>query len=408
VKRVLFIGLVWPEPTSSAAGWRILQLIKLFQQQYEVHFASSASKSEYSYPLSDLGITEHTILLNDSSFDYFIQDLRPDIVIFDRFMIEEQYGWRVTRSCPQTVQILDTEDLHLLRAARLEAYKKDRPIDLYNDTALREIASIYRCDLSLVISEAEMQLLTEEFHIHEQLIYFLPFCEEAITSAHISALPSFEARKDFVFIGNFIHEPNWKTVEILKRDIWPRIRKELPQAKLHIYGAYTPPKALQLHQLREGFLIKGRAEDARSTLAQYRVLLAPIPVGAGMKGKFVDAMHGGIPVVSSTIGAEGMAKEGLWNGFIADDIVDFVQKSLALYNHKEEWIQAQANGFTLFNKTFADLRPSFDLLEKCHDLCQNLENHRRKNFIGRMLRHHTLQSTKYLSLWIEEKNKGAH
>ncbi len=408
MKRALFIGLVWPEPTSSAAGWRILQLIKLFQRQYEVHFASSASKSIYSYRLSDIGVTEHTILLNDSSFDHFVKDLQPDIVVFDRFMIEEQYGWRVTRSYPQAIQILDTEDLHLLRMARSEAYKKNSPIDLCNDTAIREIAAIYRSDLSLIISEAETHLLKNEFGISEQLIYFLPFCEETITATHISALLPFEERKDFVFIGNFIHEPNWKTVKILKQDIWPCIRRELPQAELHIYGAYTPPKALQLHNPKTGFLIKGRADDARSTLGQYRILLAPIPIGAGLKGKFVDAMYSGTPSVSSTVGAEGMVSEGLWNGFIANSTTEFVHQALTLFQCKEDWLQAQKNGFTLFNEAFANPRPASKLLKVCEHLHQNLEDHRRKNFIGQMLRHHTLQATRYLSLWIEEKNKGAH
>ena len=126
--KILFIGLVWPEPTSSAAGWRILHLIRLFSNHYEVHFASAAGKSEYSFDLKSIGINEHAIQLNDSSFDKFIQQLSPSIVIFDRFMVEEQYGWRVAAQCPDTLRILDTEDLHFVRLARQEAFKKGNPI----------------------------------------------------------------------------------------------------------------------------------------------------------------------------------------------------------------------------------------------------------------------------------------
>ncbi|HMR18460.1 MAG TPA: glycosyltransferase [Sphingobacterium sp.] len=402
---VLFIGLVWPEPTSSAAGWRVVQLIELFQKEYAVHFACAAAKSEFSHDLTALGVKEWPIALNDASFDTFVQELQPDVVIFDRFMIEEQYGWRVAQYCPGALRILDTEDLHFLRAARLEAHKKKQAPNIYNDTTLREIAAIYRSDLSLLISEAEVTLLQDTFHIDVRLLHYLPFLEEQVTESHKSSLMSFDNRKDFIFIGNFIHEPNWKTVEVLKKYIWPKLRKELPDAELHIYGAYTPEKALQLHKPSEKFFIKGRAENARQTISRYRVILAPIPAGAGIKGKFVDAMYGGTPSVSSTIGTEGMVKNGKWNGYITDNTTDFIVKAKQLYSDKEEWVTAQRKGFELFNESFADPTCSLHLLNKCKQLRKDLHNHRNNNFIGQMLQHHIMQSTKYMALWIAAKNK---
>jgi glycosyltransferase involved in cell wall biosynthesis len=259
----------------------------------------------------------------------------------------------------------------------------------------------------LIISEAEMTLLNDTFHVESYLLHYIPFIEDEITDQHIRSLSPYSERKDFVFIGNFIHEPNWKTVEVLKKTIWPRLKKELPQAELHIYGAYAPQKALQLHKPTEGFFIKGRAEDARLALEKYRVLLAPIPVGAGIKGKFVDAMYSGIPSVSSTIGAEGMTKNGLWNGCITDDADDFVRKSTRLYNSEEEWTSAQHIGFDLFNSSFTSKDYASDLLRMCRQLLENLHIHRQNNFIGQMLNHHSLQSAKYMSLWIEAKNKNA-
>ena len=407
MKKVLFIGLVWPEPTSSAAGWRILQLVRLFQHEYEIHFASAAAKSEYSHDLTAMGVMEHKIALNDSSFDGFVNELQPEIVVFDRFMVEEQYGWRVAQACPNALRVLDTEDLHFVRAARLQAYKLGEPIDLHTEAALREVTSIYRSDLTLLISEAEQDLLTDTFGIDPALLHYIPFLEEAIDAAHIARLPSFEERRDFVFIGNFIHEPNWRTVEILKREIWPQLRKAVPNAALHIYGAYAPQKALQLHKPSENFFIMGRAADARQTLSQYRVLLAPIPAGAGTKGKFVDAMQAGTAAMSSSLGAEGMTEGDRWNGFITDDVADFVDKSTLLYQDRIVWEAAQAKGFTLFNDRFAKRSHGTSMLTRCAEILQNLQTHRRNNFVGRMLSHHTVQASKYMSLWIEAKNKNA-
>ena len=83
-RKVLFIGLVWPEPTSSAAGTRIIQLVNLFLAKGdEVHFASAAQKSTYSFPLKKLGVEEHSIQLNESSFDLWIKELNPNIIVFD-------------------------------------------------------------------------------------------------------------------------------------------------------------------------------------------------------------------------------------------------------------------------------------------------------------------------------------
>lgn len=404
--RILFIGLVWPEPTSSAAGWRILQLIKLFRAMGEVYFSSAATKSIYSFDLNSLGVQENCIILNDSSFDEFIEDLNPDIVVFDRFMVEEQYGWRVTEHCPWALKILDTEDLHFVRHARQEAYKKKTHIDYYTTTAKRELAAILRSDLSLIISDFEMQLLLGEFNIPTDKLFYLPFQENKLTTDDIHHLTSLAERKDFVFIGNFNHEPNWRTVEILKKDIWPILRKKCPEAEMHIYGSYPSEKVYQLHNPREKFMIKGRADDARQTLSKYRVLVAPIPFGAGAKGKFVDAMAAGLPSVTTKVGVESMSKD-LWNGFVEDDINQFIDKCALLYTDDEVWQKMQKTGFELFNNSFADNSYSQSLLDCVKIYSSQLKEVRRKNFIGEILYHQQVNATKYMSLWIEEKNKKA-
>ena len=405
MSKILFIGLVWPEPNSSAAGWRILQLVKLFSAEYEVHFASAASKSEYSYNLQEIGVHEHEILLNDASFDDFITALSPAVVVFDRFMVEEQYGWRVAEFCPSALRIVDTEDLHFVRLARQEAFKKGISIDLYTATAKREIASILRSDLSLIISQAEMELLQNQFGVSADRLYYIPFQEELIDDQHIQQLPSFEDRSNYMFIGNFIHEPNWRTVEVLKKDIWPILRKKNPKAELHIYGAYATEKVLQLHNEREKFFIKGRASHARDTISRYKVLLGPIPFGAGTKGKFVDAMYAGTPSMSSSVGAEDMSIGEVWNGFIEDDIQQFVEKAYELYTDESTWYSAQRIGFNIFNTRFSDTSYSTNLLHWVSDALIRVQEIRQSNFIGQILLQQERNATKYMSMWIEAKNK---
>lgn len=405
-KKLLIIGMVWPESGSSAAGTRMVQLVDLFLANgYQVTFASAASKSEFSYNFSHTTVAEQEIKLNDESFNTVLKALNPDIVLFDRFMIEEQYGWRVQQECPGALRILDTEDLHFLRQARQQSIKKQEIINLFSDIAKREIAAILRCDLSLIISEAELKLLQEKFKVDPGLLYYLPFLEQQITADITQKWIPFADRADFVFIGNFLHEPNWHTVQTLKTKVWPLLRKKLPEASLNIYGAYPTQKVWQLENKAERFFIRGRAANAQETIARHKILLAPIQFGAGVKGKFIDAMLTGTPSVTTTIGAEAMKGNLPWNGFIEDDLTRFVEKAAQLYQRQSEWQAAQQQGIQIINQRYASTAFTDAFMLKITDLLLSLTKHRQNNFIGQILNHHTLQSTKYMSLWIEEKNK---
>ena len=175
-KHIVIIGYVWVEPNSSAAGGRMLQLIEVFLKKgYTVTFASPAQKTSRSFNLEEMGVKEEAIELNSSSFDIFIKDQDPSIVVFDRFMMEEQFGWRVSENCPNAMKILDTEDLHSLRKARQKAFNKNQEFQTFqllsSDLAKREIASILRSDVSLIISQYEMKLLKENFKIDDKLLF---------------------------------------------------------------------------------------------------------------------------------------------------------------------------------------------------------------------------------------------
>lgn len=411
-KRVFIIGLVWPEPTSSAAGTRIIQLIQYFlASNHQVIFASAACKSEFSFDLTALEVTECEIKLNDNRFNSILNEINPNIVLFDRFVMEEQYGWRVQQECPNALKILDTEDLHTLRYARKQALKEQKPLEkicLFNEIAKREIASILRCDLSLMISETEMDILQQRFRIDPSILAYLPFLEETITEKQIQAWKPFEQREGFTFIGNFLHEPNWRTVQILKTRIWPQLRKKLPDLSLHIYGAYASQKVLQLHNKRERFYVHGRAEDAQEVLSNHRVLLAPIPFGAGVKGKFIDAMQVGTPSVTTSVGAEAMKGALAWNGMIEDNDEDFIAQAIHLYSNEESWLQAQQNGVLIINERYDKTVHYPSLTKRLTSLSLTLPEHRQHNFLGQILQYHTVSSTKYMSLWIEEKNKKGH
>lgn len=414
MKKVLVIGYVWPEPNSSAAGSHMLSILRLYKRQgWQVEFATPAQPTEHMIDLAAEGISSQSIVLNCDSFDVYIAQYAPDVVMFDRFMMEEQFGWRVEKHCPNALRVLDTEDLQCLRQARHQAHKANRELttaDLFSDIAKREIAAILRCDLSLIISDFEMQLLQDTFKVDKHLLQHLPFMVD------LSQLPvqtlSFNERQHFMTIGNFRHAPNWDAVLYLQQ-IWPLIRQQLPQAELHIYGSYPPPKATALHNPKTGFLIKGWADDAFVVMEQARVCLAPLRFGAGIKGKLLDAMIMQTPSVTTAIGSEGMHSELPWPGAIvevgmgAEGVQEFADAAVALYQDEVRWQQAQLQGTVLLKQRYDSEPLGEQLISRITDIASQLDAHRLANFTGSMLRHHSMMSTKYMSQWIAAKNAGA-
>lgn len=408
-QKILVVGSVWPEPNSSAAGSRMMQLLQLFlANNWDVTFSSSALVSDYSHDIETIGISKYSIVLNSDSFDSLLSDLNPDIVLFDRFMTEEQFGWRVAKVCPNALRILDTEDLHFLRHARHLALKEKKVFTqdyLFSEATKREVASILRCDLSLIISEFEMDLLVKTFKIDKTLLYYLPLFCNKIDIHSFNSLPDFNDRNDFIFIGNFWHEPNWNAVQYLKESIWPLLSKKLPKAKLLVYGAYPSQKVFQLHNEKERFFVLGRAENARDVIKRAKVMLAPIRFGAGIKGKLLDAMNCGTPSVTTSIGAEAMFGQLPWNGFIADSVDDFVEKAFLLYSNENIWQNAQNCGMEIINQRYDGNLFKDNFIITIKNLQEKIEIHRRNNFIGSILQHNSMNATKYMSKWIEEKNK---
>jgi len=384
----------------------MMQLIQLFLAQgWSVTFASAATVSSHMADIESLGVTAAKIELNSSSFDEFVAQLMPDMVLFDRFVIEEQFGWRVAQHYPDALRVIDTEDLHCLRAARHAAVKAGREVsvqDLNSELAMREVAAILRCDLSLMISKFEVDLLCGHYGVSADLLWHLPFMLPPVSDRDFTA---YEDRQGYISIGNFRHAPNWDAVLYLKNTIWPLIRRRQPDAHLDIYGAYPPPKATQLDNEGQGFHVRGWADDAHRVMSCARVCLAPLRFGAGLKGKLAEAMRCGTPNVTSGIGAEAMHAALPWSGIIADDPEVFAESAVALYRSEAQWHQAQENGARIINTLYDGAKLGEQLLARIAELDANLAVHRLNNFTGAMLRHHTLQSTRYMAQWIEAKNR---
>lgn len=398
---LLIIGTVWPEPNSSAAGSRMLQLIELFlEMDFNISFASPTLKSDFAFDLGLMNINCYEIKVNDSSFNQWLTSLNPTHVLFDRFMMEEQFGWRIKEVCPQAFRIIDTEDLHCLRKVRQACFKNNKVFSLEHlelaEITKREIASIIRSDISIMISKFEIDILTKHFEIPEKKLFYLPFIVDDISKCY----KSFNERRHFMTIGSFRHEPNVDSVLYLKTEIWPKIRKQLPEAEIHIYGSYPKQKITQLHNPKHGFIIKGWAESAQEVIENSRVMLAPLRFGAGQKGKFLDALKFGTPSITTSIGAEGMVDKDLWSGYVLDNPESMVEKAVELYSVEEEWNKMQAKAIVILESVF--LKSNYQAEFK--DVIERLEREELPFYLE-TLNYHSFRNSRFMSKWIEEKNK---
>lgn len=401
--RSLLIGKTWPEPASTAAGRRTYDVLQVLATLGEVHVASPAQRTAYSLSGLSAGFTEHDIAVNDDAFDAWLSELSPNIVVFDRYVMEEQFGWRVSALCPDAVRVLDTSDLHCLREARAEQIKHGGALSLFNDTALREIAAIARCDLTLMVSPVEIDVLVERFQMPEFLLHHTPFMLTPLPDE--TTLVPYSARQHVAMIGNFLHAPNWDATQWLRTQ-WPQWRHKFPVGtEVHVYGSYASEKVQQLHSPAQGFHIKGRAEDAVATLAQYRVNLAYLRYGAGIKGKVADAWLAGTPTVVSPIAAEGMHGDLPWGSPITAAPEAFFQAAADLYQQEDKWQQAAAQGRVVAAQCHDTLMESVALSGRLIELQQDLATQREHNLWGRILQQQQYRATEYMSRWITEKNR---
>jgi glycosyltransferase involved in cell wall biosynthesis len=456
---VLFLSNLLPEPNASAAGVRtsfLLQKLAQCDGVTSVHYATAASpketeqESESDKLLKTLGVQFHLLPPNRSKLMKNLLDALPRtdnmLVIFDRFYAEEMYSFHLHEHCPHAVLVLDMQDMHSLRHARQATIKaSDRlgPASLDNlpihvrpsiddPRLLRELASIHRSDLTIACSPAEMDMLHLHYQIPTSKLCVAPLFGNNNLPV-VSTIPNPDPignsdseevnRHDFVFVGGFRHDPNVDAVHQLKR-LWPRIRAALVNndptvsVRLHIYGAYCPDQLKQrYHNPKEGFLMHGYHDSLRDILWDKKVMLAPLRFGAGLKGKIVDAWKYGVPVVTTTIGSEGMHVKGgnegdtpppdEWGGKVALSDDDFVKSAVDLYRNTESWSKSQQHASSLLSQLYGDGQWEELASRLCRALEQREEN-RATDFSRAILWHQSCRSTEFFSKYIEYKEQHQH
>jgi len=334
------------------------------------------------------------------------------IAVFDRYHSEEMFGWRVRETSPGALRVLDTQDIHCLRRARERAAREEGPfltdatlaLDGFADreTAAREVAAAHRSDVTIVVSDAERDLMARYFKIDANKLVVGGFFYR--DDDDVAQSTDFRDRRHFVFIGSFLHSPNVDAVNVLKSVVWPRLAPRVND-ELHVLGSEPRPHHRALDDPPGRFRVLGPVQDQYAALRQYRVLLAPLRFGAGVKGKIADAWRSRTAVVTTSIGLEGMLPGTQSPAHShSDDLPGaFVDLARRLYEDPIQWRASVRAGAAALRASYdADTSgPAF--ASAILEAWATLDARRQRDWTGTVLWSQAYRASEFMSRWIQAK-----
>ncbi len=340
--RILVIDFSTPRPDRDAGSLSTFNLLKIYLDLgYDVTYIPSDLfyLGEYTENLSELGVRCLYKPEINSVKDHLEKEGRNyDFIVLCRAPIAALYIADIRQYAPGAKIIFDTIDLHYLRTereAKLDGSKEK--IKAANDAKRWELDIIRQCDVTLVLSSIEKEILDSERIDADIRLVPLIFVD------NVHDVPPFEQRCDFLFIGGFPHLPNVDAVVYFCKEVLPLIRESLPDAKFHVIGHSPPPEVLELGKL-DGVVVHGFVKDVTPIFRMCRLSVAPLRYGAGIKGKIATSMANGVPVIASKVAAEGMEIEPGKHLLVADSPQEFADLFLHAYQSRDLWTRLSENG----------------------------------------------------------------
>ncbi len=161
-----------------------------------------------------------------------------------------------------------------------------------------------------------------------------------------------ESEKSIVFVGNYLHYPNTDAVLYFHKEMWPRIKERNPNIKFYVVGQGPPPEIQNLSD-DKSIVVTGRVDDVRVYLKKGRIFICPVRLGGGFRGKILEAMAMGRPIVSTSLGAEGIPASNRENIMIADNPEEFTQAISDLMSDDSLFDKIKNNARKLVEEKYA-------------------------------------------------------
>jgi GT2 family glycosyltransferase/glycosyltransferase involved in cell wall biosynthesis len=348
-KRILIVDACTPTPDQDSGSLRMVNTMRLLRSLgWQVSFFADnrAYVENYTTAVQELGVEVlyHPWLSDPVAF-FRERGAEFDAILLSRHYIAINYLGLARLYAPRARLIFDTVDLHYLR--------EQRAAELAGSAELRKRADVTRaqehklmreCDVTLVVSPVEQELLARE----------LPQTRvEILSNVHevYGCRRPFGERRDLVFVGSFQHPPNTDAVLWFAREIFPTVRARLPDVRLHVIGKPVPQEVQALAS--DAVVVHGFVADLEPYMDGCRISVAPLRYGAGVKGKVNMAMSYGLPVVATPMAVEGMHLIPGEEAAVAATAAEYAQAVVQLYNDEAAWDRLSRGGLANVEKHFS-------------------------------------------------------
>jgi GT2 family glycosyltransferase/ubiquinone/menaquinone biosynthesis C-methylase UbiE/glycosyltransferase involved in cell wall biosynthesis/uncharacterized coiled-coil protein SlyX len=334
IRRVLVIDHCTPTPNQDAGSITVLNLMLLLREMdFQVTFIPEDNflyMPEYTTALQRAGI-EVIYAPYVTNVEQHLKDCsdRYDLAFLFRPGVVERHSKNIRRFCPRAKILFHTVDLHFLRMSREADLQSDKSKQkAAEEMKERELAAIGAADASIVHSTVELEILRPLLPNSKLHVFPLIMAVNGSTK-------TFSMRRDIVFIGGYQHLPNVDAVQYFVSEIMPLLRQRLPGVRFYAVGS-KPPAEIQSLSC-EDVILTGFVEELTPLLDKMRISVAPLRYGAGIKGKIGSAMAVGLPVVATSLAAEGMSLSDGENVLLADGVDAIVGTLEKIYCDELLW-----------------------------------------------------------------------
>lgn len=332
-----------PVPDRDAGSARMQLILKALAEMGSCTFVSlgKLARPEYERQLREEGVE----IANLIDYQRLLKTRRFDVALMSRPDVAAALLPSIKRTAPETKTIFDTVDIGFVRL--------EREFRLNGDKRVARAARRYKkletrltrsCDQIWCVTEEDQKALARE-----------------APEAHFAIIPTihplqdrgqrFAERKGLFFIGNYLHRPNVDAVHYFVREIYPAVRETLPALKVFIVGDHAPPEIT--NYASDDVTVTGYLADVSPLFQSCRIFIAPLRFGSGIKGKIGQALSYGLPVITTSIGAEGMGLTHGRDAIVADGAHEFAEGMIKLYTNAELWQTLSDNGYHHVSQHFA-------------------------------------------------------
>lgn len=345
--KVLVIDRFVPTYDKDSGSLRMFSFLSILSELgYKITFLPDDLQriEPYSSELESIGIK---VLSGDLDIQKYLEENGYifSFVIISRPEQTFKYLPLVRAYAINSIIAYDTVDLHWLRFERAASVNNDR--ELFEKAKYYKSMELFNSSCSDVVftvtKDEKDFLLNEEPSLHVEI---LPNIHEIYRRKK-----GFKDRQDIMFIGSFLHQPNEDAVLFFVKEVFPFIKKEIPDIKFYVVGSDPLESILRLNS--ESIKVTGYVKDVSPYFENCRVFVAPLRYGAGMKGKIGQSMAYGLPVVTTTIGAEGIGLKNNVNSLIADDPAEFADAVIKLYSDEQLWKTISDNSIEHIKRNYS-------------------------------------------------------